>query len=357
MDTTAYHLCFDDGANWQFRASEKTRPWVEAFATAMGLSRGGNADTLAVTFEEILVKRGERLDPVVRLDRERYGDMPEEGWHVEGFKDVVLYEHPQVGIIYGLLPDATRKGWKDQMRRSLLPLFRRGVLSGELPLHAALVEREGAGVILAASSGVGKSTCCRRLPPPWRALAEDLCQVVVSEDRGYRVHPLPTWSALDPDAPGEGRCVASCSVPLRAVFFIEQAQGDECIAFDKVRSAAALARCSLEVFRSVTGHFRLRYESTDVKRAIYNNAASLALAMPCYLLRLSLQGRFWDKIEEVLEKGDSPHFSRHVGKTPVFPSPPGSKSCCGKSCKEKNNYLVRLDTRGIHTAGAGRGGS
>ena len=53
-------------------------------------------------------------------------------------------------------------------------------------------------------------------------------------------------------------------------------------------------------------------------------------------------------------KGFNPYGGKAV---PTFPPPPGSKSCCGKSCKEKNNYLVRLDTRGIHTAGASRGGS
>lgn len=37
--------------------------------------------------------------------------------------------------------------------------------------------------------------------------------------------------------------------------------------------------------------------------------------------------------------------------------PPGAKSCCSGSCKERNNYLVRLDTRAVLSAGAGRGGS
>ena len=53
-------------------------------------------------------------------------------------------------------------------------------------------------------------------------------------------------------------------------------------------------------------------------------------------------------------KGFNPYGGKAV---PTFPPPPGSKSCCGKSCKERNVYLVRLDTRGIHTAGTGRGGS
>jgi len=53
-------------------------------------------------------------------------------------------------------------------------------------------------------------------------------------------------------------------------------------------------------------------------------------------------------------KGFNPYGGKAV---PTFPPPPGSKSCCGKSCKERNAHLFRLDTRSIHTAGAGRGGS
>ena len=42
---------------------------------------------------------------------------------------------------------------------------------------------------------------------------------------------------------------------------------------------------------------------------------------------------------------------------PTFPFPLGSKSCCGGSCKERNYYLVRLDTRAIFSPGASREGS
>jgi hypothetical protein len=38
----------------------------------------------------------------------------------------------------------------------------------------------------------------------------------------------------------------------------------------------------------------------------FANAAAMAEAVPTYILRLSLTGRFWEKIEKVLEKGDSP---------------------------------------------------
>jgi len=44
-------------------------------------------------------------------------------------------------------------------------------------------------------------------------------------------------------------------------------------------------------------------------------------------------------------------------KPPEFPPPPGSKSCCGGSCKGKRDYLVRVNTPELTAADAGRGGS
>jgi hypothetical protein len=60
---------------------------------------------------------------------------------------------------------------------------------------------------------------------------------------------------------------------------------------------------------------------------------------------------------ERMGEGGSPHFSRHVETSPEFQSPLGSKSCCGGSCKGKNDYLVRGNTRELTAAATGRGGS
>jgi hypothetical protein len=51
-------------------------------------------------------------------------------------------------------------------------------------------------------------------------------------------------------------------------------------------------------------------------------------------------------------------FNPYGGEAPpTFPFPPGSKSCCSGSCKERSHYLVRFDTRAVLSPGAGRGGS
>ena len=59
-----------------------------------------------------------------------------------------------------------------RLRLSLYPIYQRAQEAGGLPLHAGLVEKDGKGILLAAPSDTGKSTCCRRLPPPWKALCD-----------------------------------------------------------------------------------------------------------------------------------------------------------------------------------------
>ena len=72
---------------------------------------------------------------------------------------------------------------------------------GFLPLllrrKLLLLALDGRGVLLCGSSGSGKSTCARRVPAPWRALADDAVLVSAAED-GIYAQGLPTWSRLLP---------------------------------------------------------------------------------------------------------------------------------------------------------------
>lgn len=66
---------------------------------------------------------------------------------------------------------------------------------------------------------------------------------------------------------------------------------------------------AMMVFRSVDS-FTVRDGRPELRRRIFSAASSLASAVPCFVLRLSLTGRFWEKIERVLDmkQGDSPFF-------------------------------------------------
>jgi SynChlorMet cassette protein ScmC len=320
-----YYLRLGNGKDWAFCADAQTRPWLETLACAMGMEAGTGPYERRIVFERIEVARGEPF--LAALKRSHVGSLPTREWSIRGFQGIVLYEHAELeDIICGLYASTTVWGRINQMRCSLFPVFTGAMASGGLPIHGALIEIDGSGIILAGPSGIGKSTACRRLPHPWRVLGDDLTLLVRNGAAVFRAHPLPTWSVL-----GEDRtiitCQTNCPVPLSAAFFLEQAERDEAIPLKRSTSAIAYSSSALEVFRSQYPGFP-QDERADVKRTFYGNSASLALSVPAYRLRVSLTGRYWEQVEQVLDgmkpgghlrdlpctrrlKADDPHVDNH----------------------------------------------
>ena len=291
------NLTLDHGVVWAFEASGAAEGWLAGFARAMGLAPAGGRADRHIHFEVMPRRLEEFCGP--HLLRCARGLHPRE-WKIREFHDLVFFEHPALSHIIceiACVADGPRQA--HQMRRALLLVYIDALLSGGLPVHGALVEIDGAGVILAGHSGAGKSTASRRLSSPWRVLGDDLCLVVRDASGSYRAHPLPTWSAFSENG-GPGVCRAGSSVPLRAVFFLEQSPGDECLEMKKSTAAVFMAASAVEVFRSIDFGFPNR-EEPAVKKALYASASSMALKMPAFLLRLSLTGRFWERIERALE--------------------------------------------------------
>jgi len=289
-------LHFGHGVSWRLSGAGAAEIWLERFAHAMGLSAARDGMRRQIVFEEMPMRPGEFFGPVLRRHLK---ELPRGKWKVREFSNLAFFEHPaREEVFCELSPVREWRGRVDQMRRSLLPVYLDALASGGLPIHGALIAKDGHGVILAGCSGAGKSTASRRVPPPWQVLGDDLCLVVQDEKGTCRVHPLPTWSAFREDGKS-GVCRSGSAVDLRAVFFLEQAPVDDCRALKSSTAAISLAASSLEVFRSVDIDFPSREEAV-VKKGPYANAASLALRVPSFLLRLSLKGRFWEKIEEAL---------------------------------------------------------
>ena len=88
-------------------------------------------------------------------------------------------------------------------------------------MHATLLEYQGQGIILAAPGGTGKSTCSRRVPPPWRACCDDEVLVVKSPDGRYLAHPFPTWSDYIWQR-AENTWQVEKALPLAGIFFFKQ---------------------------------------------------------------------------------------------------------------------------------------
>lgn len=218
-------LSLDDGASWAIRASGDTGAWAEELAAIMGMGEADRAPGAAL--------RVVRVTPVPGREKPPWWSPPEgfprEGWRVRVSPGLELWSHPDVAETIGAIgryPD--RESTILQMRHALYPLYEQTVLRGGLPVHAALLERGGRGVLLAGRSGAGKSTACRRVPPPWRALGDDMALVVRVDTGQYRAHPLPTWSALRDGGPARTWDVGR-SIPLDAVFFLVQAREDDAV--------------------------------------------------------------------------------------------------------------------------------
>jgi SynChlorMet cassette protein ScmC len=96
-------------------------------------------------------------------------------------------------------------------------------------------------------------------------------------------------------------------VRLSAIFFLTQAAEDEVVPAGTAMASVILADAAMTIFHSVQARPN-PMEKSPLFSGVFDNAATMANSVPSYVLRLSLEGRFWEKIEKVLEKekGDSP---------------------------------------------------
>jgi len=158
------------------------------------------------------------------------------------------------------------------------------------------------GILLAGRSGVGKSTAARRLPPPWRALADDVVLVVPAGDGAYWAHPWPTWSRFFGEERGDGSDTwdVQRAVPLRAIFVLEQGEEDRVEPLGPGHAVALLA----ELARQTSTHFLRGWpldELAAFNRQRFENLCALVRAVPAYTLYVSLTGTFWDEIARLMQ--------------------------------------------------------
>ena len=305
-----YDLRLDDGTHWLLRSTAETEDWLRRFASIMGLAmmpvRG--MPELTLTFHQATGATMRRA-PGFRHLPDHEGGL----WDFSRLPGVIL-RGGQAGqdIACLLSRDGGDQTDVEAMRRFLLPLYLDTLRRNGFPVHAALAERDGRAILLAGRGGIGKSTCCRRLPFPWVGLADDLALVIREASGEYRAHPLPTWSAVRSGCGGTwdvGR-----SVPLDAVFFLDQAGSDEVVPLGEGVAAVGCSQSIMQVLRSV-GPFQVVGQNPNTM-GLFEKAADFSLAVPAYLLRVSLEGRFWEKIEEAL--GEAKRKSR-VNEQFTFP--------------------------------------
>lgn len=278
-------------------------PWVETFSSVLGLDDETRPGARRLMFCRVRYEK----TPVTIFDVFPFlpRDIPPDEWRRSISHSVVFAHHPESRDVFcGLMP-ATGSLSIRQMHQALLPVYAGVVDTGGLVVHGASIGLRGRGVLLIGQSGAGKTTCCRRLPPRWSVLGDDMALVVKSPEGNWMVHPLPTWSAV---RAGGVRwpCRVNRALALKALFLLEQARDDSVEVLNKADAAVAVQHAAMQMLRSI-GHID-HGNRAEFHGKVFENAVSLSKSLPVYRLRVSLGGRFWEKIEAVLENGDSPLF-------------------------------------------------
>ncbi len=186
------------------------------------------------------------------------------------------------------------------MSNFLLSVCHRIIDYGGISLHAALIERDGKGVIVAGSGNTGKSTCCTRIPAPWNPLCDDETLVLLDKENRYKAHPFPTWSEYTMKR-SEKTWNVQYSVPISAIFLLEQSETDGVVPVGKGQAAIYINQAASQT----TGYFweiMDKDHQREARNTAFKNACDLAEAIPFFRLRASLHGKFWEEMEKVIDE-------------------------------------------------------
>lgn len=177
-----FSLPLGDGIHWWVAGIPPASYWVEKLASIMHLPQGTVDGANLMVFFEGKTPDKARLASYpgwIKVNRD-YLSL----WYRRDSPDLLIQLKPQLPEPYACAITGS----------ALKFTFRQSVHRGGMPFHAALLEFHGKGVLLSGKSGAGKSTCCRRIMPPWQALCDDEVLLTRSPQGNYLAHPFPTWS-------------------------------------------------------------------------------------------------------------------------------------------------------------------
>lgn len=292
-----YGLHLSDGNNWWITGYDDSIKFVDKLADIMGLKQC----ELDGSSKLIFFREGKDLIiPDNNVKFKQSSTAPNTEWKSLSYSFAHILYHTDLNIVLCGFNEKSPLKMSEYMAMwySLRSVYQRSIQKGGLPFHAGLAECAGKGVLFAGQGGTGKSTCYHRLPSHWKPLCDDESLVVLDKNKVYRVHPFPTWSDYLTERV-ENTWNVQYSVPLSAIFFLEQSEIDEAIPLPLEQAPIFITRASTQVFSKTWPH-QNRDELTIAMKIIFNNAFEMTKTIPTFRLRASLNGRFWEDIEKVL---------------------------------------------------------
>ncbi len=277
----SYKLTLADGFSLQITAEDvDAAPAVEALAKAMRLGPGTAENVLRVVTGET----------------------------------EALYSVDSGGTVCRILRSKSREEDAVRALQISLVIAHMAQKRGGILVHGGLAEFHGQGVILAATSGTGKTTASKRLTAPWRSLSDDAVLIVRKGDHIYYGHPWPTWSLFFPGGPG-GSWNTECGIPLKSLHFLFQSPEDALAPLNSTQAAAML----LESAEQANAAFDRDQSSADLHRNHLDQFAvvcAMTESLPAFRLSLTLNGNFWSLLEESLRRQAEPVPPFSAGRSP-----------------------------------------
>ena len=284
-----YSLCLKDGSRWWIAGSPRVSFIAEALGGIMQLQEGSPDDSRLFFFYDEDADQN-KLESV---------SLRAQDW-VQFYRNSQVFFHS--GLHHVICTNDPRKdgiNYYLMMSLGVHAMHWESISRGGLPFHAALLEHQGQGVILAATGGTGKSTCSRRVPPPWRACCDDECLAVLTPEGRYMAHPFPTWSDYLWER-GPNTWKVEDAVPLAGIFFLEQAPEDNFIPLEGAKAAVSTTQSANQVMLVGFLSDTKSPVSMELKHNIFSNACEFVKKVPAFRLQVSLTGNFWEKIEAAL---------------------------------------------------------
>ena len=295
-----YVLQLGNEQTWQLVPTEGVRLEVDELARIMRLKSYEPNGYPKVIFIRSCSRSWQSENTTTSLTKNMGEVFTGVGWEPHDLVELIVWSHDNIPDFVCEIRNEMGDSELNmlRLRLSLYPIYQRTQEVGGIPLHAGLVERDGKGILLAGAAETGKSTCCRRLPPPWKALCDEETLVLSNDAKHYLAHPFPTWSDYFRKR-SERTWDVQRHIPVSAAFFLEQSEEDEVIPLGKGEAAVLAQQSAMQIYYRYFTY--LDHEKVRTRKEIlFENACQLAKKVPAFKLRVSLSGRFWDKIEEVL---------------------------------------------------------
>jgi len=233
-----YHVQLSPDVQWSIGNTIDCAEWTNEFCKVLELPQHENSESIP---KLIFTTDSEHFLEHPIFQRSGF---PELSWtNYKYFGSRIWYNNHTPDLFCQITKPETFDDKIYSMWAVVHAVYRRAVQIGGTPLHAAISEQDGKGIVFAAPGGGGKSTTSKRLSENFNLHGDDEVLVLPDGSGSFIAHPFPTWSNFMYKRPKVSWNVEKM-IPLKAAFFVEKADREEIIPL-KSHEASALFNQSI----------------------------------------------------------------------------------------------------------------